>query len=143
MYSFFRGVSYLTKKEVSWNRTPSDPFSNSSIVYPSDEDLMSIFQKCENHPTQFAVNIARILFTREELRESNCRGKKQKSALEKRRLLFIHDAVMKLYQIPISSQADIWKQCIKRIDTRCRHERRPRFKDFATSDSFKEINSYY
>ncbi|KAF8776913.1 hypothetical protein HNY73_013850 [Argiope bruennichi] len=104
---------------------------------------MSVFQKCENHPIQFAVNIAWILFTKEELRESNCQGKKQKSALDKKRLLFIHDSVMKFYQIPISSQADIWKQCIKRIDTRCRHERHPRFNDFASSNSLKRFISYY
>ncbi|CAL1298255.1 unnamed protein product [Larinioides sclopetarius] len=143
MSSVAIGAPYLMAKEASWNRMPNDTFSDSPIVYPNDEDLFSIFQKFESHPTQFAVNVARILFTREELRESNCRGKKQKSALDKRRLLFIHNAVMKFYQIPISSQALVWKQCIKGIDTRCRHERRPRFKDFAASDSFKEIQSYY
>lgn len=89
----------------------------------SDNDLQNIFHRCHN-PYQFSVHIARILFSPEELRESNCRGVKDKNPLDKRRLDFIKFAVMKYYAVPAKFHANVWKQCMQSIDTRCRHERR-------------------
>lgn len=94
----------------------------------SEADLMSIFQRCR-HPSQFAVNIARLLFTPEELRESNCRGVKDKIALDRTRLDFIKSCVIKFYHVLPSYELEIWKQCMQSIDSRCRHERRPKYKN--------------
>ncbi|GFT53750.1 BEN domain-containing protein [Nephila pilipes] len=110
-----------TKKGVtpSWNKIERKYFTDSAAIFPSDDELLSLCHRCQNHPNQFAVNIARMIFTREEMKNSNCRGVKQKSALDKRRLTFIRNAVIKYYQIPPSYQVDIWKQCMQGIDTRC------------------------
>ncbi|GIX92232.1 BEN domain-containing protein [Caerostris darwini] len=106
-----------------WNQTLNDSFSSSTFI-PSTEDLLSIFNKCMNRPNHFAVNLARLLFTKQELRDSNCRGVKQKHPLDEKRLTFIHDSVMKFYQISPHAQVNVWKHCMQGIDTRCRQERR-------------------
>lgn len=89
----------------------------------SSEHLSSIFQQGRN-PYQFAVHIARVLFSPTELRDSNCRGVKDRNPLDKRRLKFIKAAVMKFYNVPPENVTAVWKQCVQSIDTRCRHERR-------------------
>lgn len=92
----------------------------------SETHLWDLFNRCRN-PCQFAVNIARILFTPEELRESNCRGVKDRNPLDIKRLNFIRHVVLKFYNISESFQTRVWKECIRSIDTRCRHERRLSF----------------
>lgn len=94
-----------------------------SSDYISESHLWSVFNRCQN-PYQFSVHLARILFSPEEMRVSNCRGVKCKKALEKSRLNFIKHVVMKFYHIPQKCELNVWKQCIQSIDTRCRHERR-------------------
>ncbi|GBM62178.1 hypothetical protein AVEN_189392-1 [Araneus ventricosus] len=138
-FKFSLCEDYLTKNEPSWVQSPVYSMSSSHITYPSEEDLMCVYEKCQSHPSQFAVNLARMLFTHEELRNSNCRGVKQKNALDKQRLLFIRNAVVKFYQIPASYQTDVWKQCMQGIDTRCRQERRPKYKDIIASEFFSQI----
>ncbi|KAF8776912.1 hypothetical protein HNY73_013849 [Argiope bruennichi] len=133
-----KASDHHTTTKKSWDQLSSDSFSNFPAVYPGEEDLICIYEKCQNHPSQFAVNLARMLFTHEELRNSNCRGVKQKHALDKQRLLFIRNAVTKFYQIPASYQTDVWKQCMQGIDTRCRQERRPKYKDFVAAEFYTQ-----
>lgn len=88
-----------------------------------DSQLLNFYYRCRNH-CQFAVNVARMLFTPEEMRESNCRGVKDKHPLDRKRLDFIKRAVLKYYNVLPDCEMDVWKQCMQSIDTRCRHERR-------------------
>ncbi|GFQ90024.1 BEN domain-containing protein [Trichonephila clavata] len=118
---------------LSWNQIERESLIDTSAIFPSDEQLLSLYSRCQNHPNQFAVNIARMIFSPEEMKNSNCRGVKQKFALDKGRLTFIRNAVIKYYRIPPSYQVEIWKQCMQGIDTRCRHERRPKLKDIIFS----------
>ncbi|UYV81336.1 hypothetical protein LAZ67_20000818 [Cordylochernes scorpioides] len=89
----------------------------------SDKELFLMFRRGQN-ARQFAVNIAKAIFTPHEMRLSNCRGAREKLQLNEEKLKFIRKAVLKYYDIAPYAEYDIWKICCQSIDAHCRHERR-------------------
>lgn len=91
--------------------------------YLTETELYMIFRRSQNH-RQFAVNVARTLFSPQEMRESNCRGVRDKNALDEAKLDFIQGAVSRFFGLSPSVTWKIWKSCMQSIDAHCRHERR-------------------
>ncbi|XP_067145377.1 protein tramtrack, beta isoform-like [Centruroides vittatus] len=88
-----------------------------------ENELYMIYRRSQN-ARQFAVNIAKVLFTPEEMRESNCRGARDKLQLDMKRLIFIRSSVFRYYSVATYAASDVWKLCCQSIDAHCRHERR-------------------
>lgn len=88
-----------------------------------ENELYMIYRRSQN-ARQFAVNIAKVLFTPEEMRESNCRGARDKLQLDMKRLIFIRSSVFRYYSVATYATSDVWKLCCQSIDAHCRHERR-------------------
>ena len=68
----------------------------------------------------FAANLAKRLFSREELMESNCSGAKGKKALDPERISLICQEVQRLYGIPEKEFDEAWRGCRVAIDTYAR-----------------------
>lgn len=89
----------------------------------SKTELNMIYRRSHNS-RQFAVNLARNLFSAKELRNSNCRGVRNYLPLDEQKLNFIRDTIKVFYLVNPSNELDIWKLCMQSIDSHCRHERR-------------------
>lgn len=108
--------------------------SEDSSLYLSKTELSMIYRRSQNS-RQFAVNLARNLFSPTELRDSNCRGVRNYLPLNEKKLNFIRNTVKLFYFVNPNNELDVWKLCMQSIDSHCRHERRLYKKTFL-GDSF-------
>ena len=73
-------------------------------------------------PYILAWNLAKKVFSVDEMRERNCNGRRGKLLLDQNRLFMIHSLVFNYF--PVGSNFDkdiIWKQCTQKIDTGIRN----------------------
>lgn len=94
-----------------------------SPVYLTESQIGAIFRRSQNN-RQFAVNLARTLFSPHEMRMSNCRGVRNYLPLDEQKLEFIRCTVRCFYVVEHNMESEAWKLCMQSIDSHCRHERR-------------------
>lgn len=76
-------------------------------------------QSCSR--SNFCANMVRRLFTLEERKQSNVRGKLGKRQLDPARLAVVQQSALSVYPLATGErEADIWRRCIKAIDESCR-----------------------
>ena len=69
----------------------------------------------------FCVNLVRELFTIEERRQSNVRGKKDKKQLNQQLMDLVKNSAFQMYPLATGEQQLLaWNHCIKAIDESCR-----------------------
>ena len=67
------------------------------------------------------MNVVLRLFSLEERRSSNVKGKLGKCALDPERLLLVFQSALEVYRLAGGESEDVaWQQCIKAIDEACR-----------------------
>lgn len=97
--------------------------SGDTSMFLSRTELSMIYRRSHNS-RQFAVNLARNLFSPKELRDSNCRGVRNYLPLDEQKLNFIRNTIKVFYLVNPNNELDVWKLCMQSIDSHCRHERR-------------------
>ena len=83
-----------------------------------EDKAVSDIHVCQN----FAWRLSKLLFSRNEMRNKNCYGRKGKAALDPVKLNKIREMVERHF--PDSNQyraTELWKSCTSRIDTGLRN----------------------
>ncbi|EDO28951.1 predicted protein [Nematostella vectensis] len=75
----------------------------------------------------FATNLVKLLFTKEELLNRNCTGSRGKTALDADKLNFVRYCTFRLYPMDVVEQESVWrKKCVVSIDEFLRRGNRTR-----------------
>ena len=76
-------------------------------------------QSCSR--SNFCSNMVRRLYSVEERKHSNVRGKLGKSQLDPARLAIVHQTAFQVYPLATGERQEaVWRHCIKAIDESCR-----------------------
>ncbi|XP_076317696.1 uncharacterized protein LOC143229343 isoform X1 [Tachypleus tridentatus] len=137
--------TYLERSQPDRNDLELVDNSENSRPENLTESEIGILLVRSHNVRQFAVNIARAIFSQEEMRTSNCRGAREFQQLDLGKLAFVRETVLRYYNISLQAAPEVWKLCCQSIDAHCRHERRLYKRaeasayDIGTSSSITEV----
>ncbi|XP_064474498.1 protein bric-a-brac 1-like isoform X2 [Ornithodoros turicata] len=117
-------ISISTQDCAAGSVTGQTARTEAPFRYPGPEQLTLLRFRSQN-VRQFAINVARTVFTSEEMRQSNCSGACKKFRLDAEKLGFVRTTVLSAYTTDSDEASnELWKECCRSIDAHCRHERR-------------------
>ena len=96
--------------------TPVQLFPREPLQEVSTESIMAAKRRSCSRPN-FSANLVREMFTIEERRSSNVKGKAGKKQLDPCRMQRVHDVSFDVFQLNNGENMETaWKACIKSID---------------------------
>ncbi|XP_022110830.1 uncharacterized protein LOC110990246 [Acanthaster planci] len=104
--------------------TPSDPPMNLSSL---STEIIADHKDSSSSEANFALSLVRLLFSKEEMKASNCRGVRGKTKLDPVRLNHIKGILKGRTSLPPETFEKYWRRdCFKAIDEGCRRLNRSR-----------------